>query len=91
MTEVVRDNAAHRRFELEVGGNVAFVTYRAIPGGLILLHTETPAALRNQGVGSRLARGMLEIVRARAQKIRVACDFLQDFMRRNPEFDDLLM
>lgn len=87
----IRDNAAGHRFELEVEGGVAFVTYQAIAGGLMLRHTETPVELRGRGIGGRLARGVLETIRARRQKIRVACDFLQDFMRKNPEFDDLLI
>jgi uncharacterized protein len=87
----IRDNPAQHRFELEFGGRIAFVTYRAVAGGLILLHTETPAELRGRGIASRLARGVLETIRARGQKLRVACDFLQDFMRKNPEFDDLLL
>lgn len=86
----IRDNPDRQRFELEVEGRIAFVTYRAIPGGLFLLHTETPAELRGRGIATRLARGVLETIRARDQKIRVGCDFLRDFMRRNPEFDNLL-
>jgi hypothetical protein len=58
---------------------------------LSLLHTETPFALRGRGIGSRLAARTLEMIRSRGQKIRVGCEFLIDFMRRNPEFDDLLM
>jgi uncharacterized protein len=91
MTDGVRDNAAQHRFELEAEGGVAFVTYRPIAGGLYLMHTETPAELRGRGIASRMARGVLETIRARGQKIRVGCDFLIDFMRRHPEFDDLLL
>ncbi|HEY5210583.1 MAG TPA: GNAT family N-acetyltransferase [Stellaceae bacterium] len=91
MAETVRDNAARQRFEIDSDGHTAFVTYRAIPGGLFLIHTETPAELRGRGIATRLARGVLETIRARGEKVRIGCDFLADFMRRNPEFDDLLM
>lgn len=91
MSDAVRDNTAQHRFELDADGGVAFVTYRAIPGGLYLLHTETPSALRGRGIATRLARGTLDLVRARGQKIRVGCEFLIEFMRRNPEFNDLLL
>ncbi len=88
----IRDNKAAQRFELDVESGVAFVSYRTMPGGdLYLLHTETPAALRGRGIATGLARGVLEIIRARGQKIRVGCEFLIDFMRRNPEFNDLLI
>jgi predicted GNAT family acetyltransferase len=89
--DVIRDNATQHRFELEAEGGVAFVTYRPIAGGLYLMHTETPPEWRGRGIASRLARGTLEMIRSRGQKIRVGCDFLIDFMRRHPEFDDLLI
>lgn len=91
MSDAIRDNAALNRFELAVEGGVAFVSYHPIPGGLYLTHTETPVALRGRGIATRLARGVLETIRARGQKIRVGCEFLIDFMRRHPEFDDLLL
>ncbi len=92
MSDKIRDNKTEHRFELEVEDGVAFVTYRTMPGGaLYLLHTETPAALRGRGIATRLARGVLETIRARGQKIRVGCEFLIEFMRRNPEFNDLLI
>jgi len=91
MAETVRDNAARQRFEIDCDGHTAFVTYRPIPGGLFLIHTETPAELRGRGIATRLARGVLETIRARGEKVRIGCDFLADFMRRDPEFDDLLM
>jgi uncharacterized protein len=88
----IHDNTAEHRFELDVDDGVAFVAYRALPGGnLYLLHTETPAALRGRGIATRLARGVLETIRARGKKIRVGCEFLAEFMRRNPEFNDLLI
>jgi hypothetical protein len=88
----IRDNKAEHRFELDADGAIAFVTYRTLPGGnLYLLHTETPAALRGRGIATRLARGVLETIRARGQKIGVGCDFLVAFMRRHPEFNDLLV
>lgn len=92
MNDALRDNEAAHRFELEVEGGIAFVVYRTMPGGnLYLLHTETPTALRGRGIATRLARAVLETIRARGQKIRVGCEFLIDFMRRNPEFNDLLI
>ena len=90
MTDTIRDNTARHRFELDAEGGIAFISYRAIPGGLYLMHTETPAALRGRGIATRLARGTLETIRARGQKIRVGCEFLIEFMGRNREFDDLL-
>jgi hypothetical protein len=35
MTDTVRDNVDRSRFELQVGGEVAFATYRREPGRLV--------------------------------------------------------
>jgi predicted GNAT family acetyltransferase len=45
----VTDNQAESRFEHARDGLLAVLTYRARPGRLVLLHTETPHALEGQG------------------------------------------
>jgi uncharacterized protein len=66
----VKDNPAAGRFEMAAGGAVAFVEYeRAGDGRRVLLHTEVPAALSGQGVGSKLARGTLDSARAEGLKV----------------------
>lgn len=87
---MVRDNPERQQFELERDGHVAFATYRREPGRTIILHTEVPAALRGGGIGSELARGALELVRARGDKLVARCPFVAAYVQRHPEFQDLL-
>jgi len=87
---MVVDNAGRGRFELAVPGGVAFATYRRSPGVVTVLHTEVPEALSGHGVGSALARGLLDIVRARGEKVVPRCPFLAAFMRKHPEYEDLV-
>ena len=90
MTDHFRDNEAGNRFELDVDGTIAFVTYRKAPGTITLEHTVVPPELGGKGVGSRLARATLEAVRAQGRKLTVECEFIQGFMKKNPEYNDLL-
>ena len=85
----VRDNPGQSRFELETAGGAAFSEYRLKDGVLSVLHTEVPTALEGQGLGSKLARGVLEIARARGLKVVARCPFVAGYMKRHPEFDDL--
>lgn len=85
----VRDNPAERRFELDAGAGVAFSEYALRDGVLEVRHTEVPPALEGQGIGSRLARGLLEQARARGLKVVARCPFVAGYMKRHPEFDDL--
>lgn len=90
MTEAFRDNTAQSRFELAVDGHTAFVVYRKTPDTITLVHTEVPPELGGRGIGSKLARATLDAVRAQKIKLVVKCEFIQGFMKKNPEYDDLL-
>ncbi len=67
VTGTIRDDPAHKRFALEVDGHTASLYYRLEPGVITLVHTEVPPALGGQGIGAALVRGVLDMVRARAQ------------------------
>jgi predicted GNAT family acetyltransferase len=90
MTDNFRDNEERNRFELDVDGTIAFVTYRKSPGAITLVHTEVPQELGGRGVGSRLGRATLDAVRAQGRKLTVECDFIRNFMTKHPDYNDLL-
>jgi uncharacterized protein len=86
----LRQNAARNRYEFDVGGQTAIAVYRATPGVLTFTHTEVPAALRGQGIGSKMMRAVLADVRAHGLKVVPHCPFVAGYIERNPEFADLL-
>jgi predicted GNAT family acetyltransferase len=86
---VVEDNEQQSRFELRLGEHVAFAVYRRRPGVVAIVHTEVPTEMRGQGIGSQLARGALELVRKRGEKVEARCSFIVDFLAKNPEFKAL--
>ncbi len=90
MTDNFRDNEGRNRFELDIEGAIAFVTYRKSPGAITLVHTEVPPELGGRGIGSRLGRATLDAVRAQGRELSVECDFIRSFMTKYPEYDDLL-
>jgi hypothetical protein len=49
MSEGVRDNAALKRFELDIDGHQAVAYYRLTPEVITFIHTEVPPALSGQG------------------------------------------
>jgi predicted GNAT family acetyltransferase len=78
------------RFELALPEGKAFVSYRRDGGILALTYTEVPASLQGHGLGSRLVRAVLDRARARGEKIRPLCSFIGAFVRRHPEYRDLV-
>ena len=86
----IRKNAAAGRYEMEIDGEVAFVTYAERDGIIHLLHAEVPRALRGRGAGSRLAAGVLDAIRAEGGKMVPRCGFIADFVHLNPAYRDLV-
>jgi uncharacterized protein len=87
----VIDNAARHRYEMVVDGVTAYVTYARPGGRLTLVHTEVPKALGGRGVGSALATAVLDDIRSRGLRVAVECEFLEAFIKRHPEFADLVV
>jgi len=90
MSSAVTDNAADHRFELKAGDHVAVAYYTLGPDKITFTHTEVPPALSGQGIGSKLARGALEQVRARGLKVVARCPFIAAFIAKNSECADVL-
>jgi predicted GNAT family acetyltransferase len=90
MTQEIVDNTAKHRYELVIDGAVAFVDYRRSPGVITFVHAEVPPNLGGRGIGSRLARAVLEAARANGDKVIAQCSFVAAFISKNPEFQDLV-
>ena len=90
MTDRFRDNEGLNRFELDIDGVIAFVSYRKSPGAITLVHTEVPPELGGRGIGSKLGRATLDAVRAQGRALSVECEFIRGFMGKHPEYNDLL-
>ena len=86
----VRDNKNGSRFELDIGGQLAFANYRLTPSAVIITHTETPRALRGRGIASELVKGALELIRSDGRKVIAGCSFVADYLDKHPEDADLV-
>ena len=92
MSEIrVADNPGKRRYEASVDGAVAgYVFYQQREGSLLLIHTEVAQEFEGQGVGSRLAAGTLDDIRARGLLVTPLCPFISAYIERHPEYGDLV-
>ena len=86
---VVKNEAEHR-FELNVDGKVGFLNYRKRPGEIVLVHTEVPHEMEGHGIGGKLARAALDYAREQNLKVSAPCPFAAEYIRRHPEYSDLL-
>ncbi len=90
MNNAVSNNAAQRRFELEVDGHIAAAYYELSGGVITFVHTEVPAELGGQGIGSKLVKGALDQVRADGLKVVAQCPFVRGWIEKHPDYADLL-
>jgi len=82
------DNAACNRYEMSSGNATAFIEYTKTSDTITLEHTEVPAEMSGQGIGSALVKSVLEDARRRGLKVVPNCTFVQKYLQRHPEYQD---
>lgn len=89
MNDVV-DNKTEHRFELSVEGHLAAAHYKRADGVITFVHTEVPAELGGKGVGSKLVKGALDLMRAEGLKVVAECPFVKAWIDKHADYADLL-
>ena len=87
----VKDNRGELRYEALAGGELlGQIRYRLEPGLVVLVHTDVEPSAEGKGVGSRLVGGALADIRRRGLRVVPICPFVADYIRRHPEYADLV-
>ena len=87
----VTQNKAGNRFEIAVDGRTAFLEYHLGRDFLTLVHTEVPHELNGRGIGGKLAQAALDFARAEKLKVAPSCPFVASYIRRHPEYLEIVM
>ena len=91
MPAVVVDNPSESRFELRLDHKLVGRTeYRPAGDSIIVSHTEVDPGHEGEGLGSLLVRETLEGIRASGKNVIPTCPFTAAYIRRHPEFVDLV-
>ena len=89
----IRDNRELRRVEaLDGDGQVAgFAQYQISVDGSTFdfNHTEVDERYEGQGVGSKLAAGVMEFARGEGVAIKPSCSFIRSYMDKHEDTNDL--
>jgi predicted GNAT family acetyltransferase len=72
--------------ELEAG----YITYAERDSEVILFHTEVDGSVEGRGLGSTLVSGALDDIRARGLQVVALCPFVRAYLKRHPEYADLV-
>jgi len=85
--EAFRINKDKQRFELEVEGIVAYLTYDIVDGVWHLPHTIVPKEIGGKGVGKKLVKLSLDYLLDRNISYLPICSFVVSFVANNKEYD----
>jgi len=88
---VVDDRPEANRYEITVDDQVAYLDYRRNDEHVLLSHTEVPESLRGKGLGQRLARHAMDEARRTGEHVIVKCPFVTAWLRRHPEYNDIVV
>ncbi|MEO6005787.1 MAG: GNAT family N-acetyltransferase [Opitutus sp.] len=86
----VKHNEAEHRFEALVEGQLAICNYELEGNQMVFTHTFVPSELRGRGIAEKLVRSALETARREQRKVVPACSYVDVFIKRHAEFQDLL-
>lgn len=92
MTDIaISNNAAQHRYEARVGDALAgFCEYNLLREAVMFTHTEVLDAFEGKGVGSALARHVLDDARAQGLHVIPVCQFIASYIRKHPDYADLV-
>jgi uncharacterized protein len=93
MTEpiIIEHDEAHHRYQAVIAGEVAGTAHYRVREQKIFWHTEVKPEFEGKGVGTALAKGVFEDLRARGEKVVVECPFLAAYLKRHSEYADLVL
>jgi uncharacterized protein len=72
------------------GNLMGFVDYKLLGQVISFRHAETLPEYQGQGVAGKMARKSLDDARAAGRRVRPACPYYQDFLKKHTEYADLV-
>ncbi|MEU5566391.1 GNAT family N-acetyltransferase [Micromonospora musae] len=93
MQFTVTDVPERDRFEArnETGDLAGIVTYQLTGTIIAYTHTEVDPEFEGEGVGSTLARAVMDDARAKGRTVVPICPFIAKWLTRHPEYEQIVV
>lgn len=92
MEFTVTDAPTRERFEArdESGAVAGVVTYQLTGNIIAYTHTRVDPEFEGRGVGTLLARAVMDDARDRGRTVVPICPFLSEWLGKHPEYENLV-
>jgi predicted GNAT family acetyltransferase len=89
----VIDVPDNERFEArDADGNViGFVTYQLTGNIIVYTHTEVAPEHEGMGIGSQLAKAVMDDAKSRSRNVVPICPYLTKWLQKHPEYDGVVV
>ena len=74
-----------------ISSEKSFLEYRHYHNDIALMHTSVPESLNGKGIASALAQYALGWARTHNKKVKVYCPFVATYLKRHPEYRDIIL
>ncbi|MEM8860103.1 MAG: GNAT family N-acetyltransferase [Chloroflexota bacterium] len=79
-------NPEKKRFEVQIGDQIAVMEYMLAGSSIVFSHTEVPEAFGGKGIASKMARTALAFAKEEGKKVLPICPYVAAFIGRHPEY-----
>ena len=90
MTDTLRNDPDVGRYEMDEQGMTSWADYRMAGERMFIDHVESPPALRGSGAAGRLMAALAADAKAKGLRITPICGYAAAWLRRSPEYRDLV-
>lgn len=91
-TVQVSDRPDREYYDITVDGTrVGLAAYELTGDVIAFTYTEIDDAHEGQGLGSTLARSALDDARSRGLRVRPVCPFIRGWIKRHPDYQELVV
>lgn len=84
------NNENESQFEINVDGQIAFISYINKDKVYYLVHTEVPEDLQGHGVAASLVEKTFKFLEHNGYKMEPFCPYVQSYLKRYPEWERLV-
>lgn len=83
--ETVINNTEKKQFEIKLGDEIAYLTYRFYKKDIALMHTFVPEGYKGKGLATLLADYAFQYAKDKNKPVMVYCPFVSKYVREHPE------